>query len=164
MSSRSLRSASTDIEARLLLAISTSNTVPTQPIATAENELERQLSEACLYHIGYRVWLVRHHRHNDCVFVYAFDLIGLNCDDMRRDPLQVRKARRCGDKFAYRFALVSAGGRMVAAGRQPGKRSSAVSGRTASTAPAREKSCKARTRSSGSPTHPAVPVSGALQI
>jgi putative tryptophan/tyrosine transport system substrate-binding protein len=73
-------------------------------------------------------------------------------------------SRRCGDKSAYRFALVSAGGRMVAASMQPGKRSSAVSGRTASTAPAREKSCKARTRSSGSPIHPAVPVSGALQI
>jgi hypothetical protein len=83
----------------------------------------------------------------------------------QRVPPRVGVAsRRCGDKCAYRFALVSAGGRMVAAGRQPGKRSSAVSGRTASTAPAREKSCKARTRSSGSPIHPAVPVSGALQI
>jgi hypothetical protein len=36
--------------------------------------------------------LVRHHRHNDRVFLYAFDLIELNGDDMRRDPLEVRKA------------------------------------------------------------------------
>jgi bifunctional non-homologous end joining protein LigD len=36
--------------------------------------------------------LVRHHRANDSVFLYAFDLIELNGDDMRRDPLQVRKA------------------------------------------------------------------------
>jgi bifunctional non-homologous end joining protein LigD len=36
--------------------------------------------------------LVRHHRANDRVFLYAFDLIELNGDDLRRDPLQVRKA------------------------------------------------------------------------
>jgi bifunctional non-homologous end joining protein LigD len=36
--------------------------------------------------------LVRHHRANASVFLYAFDLIELNGDDMRRDPLQVRKA------------------------------------------------------------------------
>jgi bifunctional non-homologous end joining protein LigD len=35
--------------------------------------------------------LVRHHRAND-IFLYAFDLIELNGDDLRRDPLQVRKA------------------------------------------------------------------------
>jgi ATP-dependent DNA ligase len=29
---------------------------------------------------------------NDSVFLYAFDLIELNGDDLRRDPLQVRKA------------------------------------------------------------------------
>ena len=34
----------------------------------------------------------RHHRHNDHVFLYAFDLIDLNGDDVRRDPLEVRKA------------------------------------------------------------------------
>jgi len=34
----------------------------------------------------------RHHRHNDRAFLYAFDLIELNGDDLRRDPLQVRKA------------------------------------------------------------------------
>src|SRR5262249_26397453 len=50
------------------------------------------------------------------------------------------------------------------AGRQLAKRSKAVAGRTASTAPARENSCKASTRASGSPTQPDVPVSGALQI
>jgi bifunctional non-homologous end joining protein LigD len=35
--------------------------------------------------------LIRHHRANDSVFLYAFDLIELN-DDLRRDPLEVRKA------------------------------------------------------------------------
>jgi bifunctional non-homologous end joining protein LigD len=34
--------------------------------------------------------LVRH-RANDRMFLYAFDLIELNGDDIRRDPLQVRK-------------------------------------------------------------------------
>jgi bifunctional non-homologous end joining protein LigD len=36
--------------------------------------------------------LVRHHRANDSVFLYAFDLIEMNGDDLRRDPLEVRKA------------------------------------------------------------------------
>jgi bifunctional non-homologous end joining protein LigD len=36
--------------------------------------------------------LIRHHRANDSVFLYAFDLIELNGDDLRGDPLQVRKA------------------------------------------------------------------------
>jgi len=36
--------------------------------------------------------LIRHHRHNDRAFLYAFDLIEMNGDDMRRDPLEVRKA------------------------------------------------------------------------
>jgi bifunctional non-homologous end joining protein LigD len=35
---------------------------------------------------------IRHHRYDDCVFLYAFDLIELNGDDLRRDPLNVRKA------------------------------------------------------------------------
>jgi ATP-dependent DNA ligase len=35
--------------------------------------------------------LIRHQRHNDHVFLYGFDLIELNGDDLR-DPLQVRKA------------------------------------------------------------------------
>src|SRR5215472_15851488 len=36
--------------------------------------------------------LIRHHCHNDRAFLYGFDLIELNGDDMRRDPLEVRKA------------------------------------------------------------------------
>jgi bifunctional non-homologous end joining protein LigD len=36
--------------------------------------------------------LLRNHRANDTVFQYAFDLIELNGDDLRHDPLQVRKA------------------------------------------------------------------------
>jgi bifunctional non-homologous end joining protein LigD len=36
-------------------------------------------------HIGYR-------RHDSSAFLYAFDLIELNADDLRRDPLEVRKA------------------------------------------------------------------------
>ena len=36
--------------------------------------------------------LVRHQRANGSVFLYAFDLIESNGDDLRRDPLEVRKA------------------------------------------------------------------------
>ena len=36
--------------------------------------------------------LIRYRRHDDSSFLYAFDLIELNGDDMRRDPLEVRKA------------------------------------------------------------------------
>jgi bifunctional non-homologous end joining protein LigD len=35
--------------------------------------------------IGYR-------KHDDTILLYAFDLIELNGDDLRRDPLEVRKA------------------------------------------------------------------------
>jgi bifunctional non-homologous end joining protein LigD len=35
---------------------------------------------------------IRYRRHDDSVFLYAFDLIELNGDDLRRDPLEVRKA------------------------------------------------------------------------
>jgi ATP-dependent DNA ligase len=35
---------------------------------------------------------IRHRHHDADVFLYAFDLIELNGDDLRRDPLQVRKA------------------------------------------------------------------------
>src|SRR5262245_26570462 len=35
---------------------------------------------------------IRHQRHDGDAFLYAFDLIELNGDDMRRDPLEVRKA------------------------------------------------------------------------
>jgi bifunctional non-homologous end joining protein LigD len=36
--------------------------------------------------------LVRHQRANESIFLYAFDLIELNGDDLRRDPLEVRKS------------------------------------------------------------------------
>ena len=35
---------------------------------------------------------IRYRRHDAGVFLYAFDLIELNGDDLRRDPFQVRKA------------------------------------------------------------------------
>src|SRR5262245_42599260 len=35
---------------------------------------------------------IRYRQHGGDVFLYAFDLIELNGDDLRRDPLQVRKA------------------------------------------------------------------------
>jgi ATP-dependent DNA ligase len=35
---------------------------------------------------------VRYRRHDGKVFLYAFDLIELNGDDLRREPLDVRKA------------------------------------------------------------------------
>src|SRR5262245_11417496 len=36
--------------------------------------------------------LIRHQRANESIFLYAFDLIELTGDDLRRDPLEVRKA------------------------------------------------------------------------
>src|SRR5262245_82209 len=36
--------------------------------------------------------LIRHQRANESIFRYAFDLIELNGDDLRRDPLDVREA------------------------------------------------------------------------
>jgi bifunctional non-homologous end joining protein LigD len=35
---------------------------------------------------------IRYRRHDDTVFLYAFDLIELNGDDLRREPLETRKA------------------------------------------------------------------------
>src|SRR5262249_49983656 len=35
--------------------------------------------------------LIRYRRHDDSTFLYAFDLIELNGDDLRRDPLDVRE-------------------------------------------------------------------------
>ena len=35
---------------------------------------------------------IRYRRHDGSVFLYAFDLIELNGDDLRRDPLEVRKS------------------------------------------------------------------------
>ena len=40
---------------------------------------------ACFDHVRYR-------RHDGRVFLYAFDLIELDGEDLRRDPLAVRKA------------------------------------------------------------------------
>jgi ATP-dependent DNA ligase len=36
---------------------------------------------------------VRYRQHDESIFLYAFDLIELNGDDLRRDPLEDRKAR-----------------------------------------------------------------------
>jgi ATP-dependent DNA ligase len=36
---------------------------------------------------------IRYRRYDDSVFLYPFDLIELNGDDLRRDPLEVREAR-----------------------------------------------------------------------
>jgi hypothetical protein len=35
---------------------------------------------------------VRYRRHDESIFLYAFDLIELICDDLRHDPLERRKA------------------------------------------------------------------------
>jgi bifunctional non-homologous end joining protein LigD len=35
---------------------------------------------------------IRYRRHDTSVFLFAFDLIELNGDDLRREPLEVRKA------------------------------------------------------------------------
>jgi bifunctional non-homologous end joining protein LigD len=35
---------------------------------------------------------IRYRRHDSGAFLYAFDLIEVNGDDLRRDPLEVRKA------------------------------------------------------------------------
>jgi ATP-dependent DNA ligase len=39
---------------------------------------------------------VRYRRHDQSIFLYAFDLIELNGDDVRRDPLEGRKATHWG--------------------------------------------------------------------
>ena len=44
---------------------------------------------------------VRYRRHDESIFLYAFDLIELNGDDLRREPLEVHKA-------ALRSALAKA--------------------------------------------------------
>jgi bifunctional non-homologous end joining protein LigD len=35
---------------------------------------------------------LRHHRSDETVFLYGFDLVELNGEDLRRDPIEVRKA------------------------------------------------------------------------
>jgi bifunctional non-homologous end joining protein LigD len=44
---------------------------------------------------------IRYRRHDESVFLYAFDLIELNGDDLRREPLGVRKATspRCSPRL-----------------------------------------------------------------
>ena len=39
---------------------------------------------------------IRYRRHDASVFLYALDLIELNGDDLRREPLEVRKATLAG--------------------------------------------------------------------
>src|SRR5712692_4888921 len=48
--------------------------------------------DACGYDGVASFDLIRHWHHADGAFLYAFDLIELNGDDLRRDPLIVRKA------------------------------------------------------------------------
>jgi ATP-dependent DNA ligase len=58
---------------------------------------------------------IRYRRHDESVFLYAFDLIELNGDDLRREPLDTRKAvpfvprcaraRRCGHQRRAVFLL-----------------------------------------------------------
>ena len=36
---------------------------------------------------------IRYKRHDDSVFLYAFDRIEVNSDDLRREPLEDRKGR-----------------------------------------------------------------------
>jgi ATP dependent DNA ligase-like protein len=50
---------------------------------------------------------IRYRQHDGDVFLYAFDLIELNGDDMRRDPLEVRKATLRWPKLALACASTS---------------------------------------------------------
>jgi ATP-dependent DNA ligase len=52
---------------------------------------------------------IRYRQHDGDVFLYAFDLIELNGDDTRRDPLKVRKPRFevCWPKLALACASTS---------------------------------------------------------
>jgi len=45
---------------------------------------------------------LRHRRHDASVFLYAFDLIELNGDDLRREPLEVRNHRQPHGVFGHR--------------------------------------------------------------
>src|SRR5436189_301899 len=54
--------------------------------------------------------LIRHHCDNDSVFLYAFDLIELNGDDLRRHPVELRKA-------TLRRMLAKAGARQLSQAR-----------------------------------------------
>src|SRR5262245_59217761 len=48
--------------------------------------------EAWLHEIMPSFDRIRYRRHDASVFLYAFDLIELNGDDLRREPLDTRKA------------------------------------------------------------------------
>jgi hypothetical protein len=87
--------------------------------------------------------LVRHHRANERIFLYAFDLIELNGDDLRRDPLEGRKATlqmilaKSGP--GIRFNEVHGGRRPDRVSHTPassGSKASSQSGRTRFTVPA----------------------------
>src|SRR5262249_42993977 len=54
--------------------------------------LARLRSRSCIIDGVASFDLVRHQRANRSIFLYAFDLIELNGDDLRRDPLEVREA------------------------------------------------------------------------
>ena len=79
---------------------------------------------------------IRYRQHDGDVFLYAFDLIELNGDDLRRDPLQVRKATLASTW--PRLALVSGSTSMSKATARPsspmparwGSKASCRSGRT----------------------------------
>src|SRR5437762_7686906 len=43
---------------------------------------------------------IRYRRYDASVFLYAFDLIELSGDDLRREPLEVRKATRPGQGWS----------------------------------------------------------------
>src|SRR6266511_5516803 len=86
--------------------------------------------------------LVRHHRANERIFLYAFDLIELNGDDLRRNPLEGRKATlqmilaRAGPSI--RFNEVHGGRRPDRVSHTPassGSKASSQSGRTRFTVP-----------------------------
>ena len=51
---------------------------------------------------------VRYRHHDESIFLYAFDLIELNGDDLRRDPLEGRKATLETNKYALVVNLKTA--------------------------------------------------------
>jgi ATP-dependent DNA ligase len=60
---------------------------------------------------------LRRRRHDEAVFLYAFDLIELNGDDLRREPLEVRKATLASVRF--RFHTGAPGDRQGVGGASP---------------------------------------------
>jgi bifunctional non-homologous end joining protein LigD len=97
--------------------------------------------------------LVRHHRANDGVFLYVCDLIELNGDDLRRDPLEVRKARlasvlaKAGPGIRFNEHIDGDGPTVFAHARKMGLEVSSRSARIPPTVPAaRPIGSKRRTR------------------